>query len=85
MISSSWKQKNDYSIPYGCLLPKNVENLLLSGRNISGSHLAHSNFRIMSVCIALGEAAGAAAAISIRDNVKLRDVDVKKIQQSVGE
>ena len=84
-IQHGWKQQGTYTIPYGCLLPKNVENLLLSGRNISGSHLAHSNFRIMSVCIALGEAAGAAAAISIRDNVKLRDVDVKKIQESVGE
>ena len=80
-----FKQKNDYTIPYGCLLPKNVEGLLLSGRNISGSHLAHSNFRIMSVCIALGEAAGTAAALSIIDNVKLRDVDVSKIQQIVGE
>ena len=84
-IQHGWKQQGTYTIPYGCLLPKNVENLLLSGRNISGSHLAHSNFRIMSVCIALGEAAGAAAAISIRDNVKLRDVDVQKIQESVGE
>ena len=80
-----FKQRNDYTIPYGCLLPKNVEGLLLSGRNISGSHMAHSNFRIMSVCIALGEAAGTAAALSIIDNVRLRDVDVKKIQEIVGE
>ena len=75
----------DYTIPYGCLLPKNVEGLLLSGRNISGSHMAHSNFRIMSVCIALGEAAGAAAAISIKENKLLRDIDVAKIQAIVGE
>ena len=80
-----FKQRNDYTIPYGCLLPKNIEGLLLSGRNISGSHMAHSNFRIMSVCIALGEAAGTAAALSIIDNVRLRDVDVKKIQEIVGE
>ncbi len=80
-----FKQKNDYTIPYGCLLPKNIEGLLLSGRNISGSHMAHSNFRIMSVCIALGEAAGTAAALSIIDNVNLRRVDVKKIQEIVGE
>lgn len=53
-IQKEWKQFGDYTIPYGCLLPKNVEGLLLSGRNISGSHLAHSNFRVMSVCIALG-------------------------------
>ena len=81
----NYKQKKDYSIPYGCLLPKNVEGLLLSGRNISGSHLAHSNFRIMSVCMALGEAAGAAATISVQEGRLLRDVDVAKIQAEVGE
>jgi hypothetical protein len=84
-IQRNWKQKNDYTIPYGCLLPKNVEGLLLSGRNISGSHMAHSNYRIMSVCIALGEAAGVAAALSIKQNKRLRDVDVSQIQEIVGE
>ena len=79
-----FKQKSDYTIPYGCILPKNVEGLLLSGRNISGSHMAHSNFRIMSVCIALGEAAGTAAALSVKQNIKLRDVNVKEIQEIVG-
>lgn len=84
-VQQKWAQPDDYSIPYGCILPKGVDNLLLSGRNISGTHLAHSNYRIMSVCMALGEAAGAAAAISIKDNCSLLDVDVKKIQILVGE
>lgn len=84
-IQHEWKQPDDYSIPYGCLLPEKVDNLLLSGRNISGSHLAHSNYRIMSVCIALGEAAGTAAALSVKQNVPLAALDVKDIQQVVGE
>ena len=84
-VQHHFKQNNDYTIPYGCLLPKKIDNLLLSGRNISGSHMAHSNFRIMSVCIALGEAAGTAAAISVKENIPLIDVDVKKIQEIVGE
>ena len=84
-IQKNWKQKGDYTIPYGCLLPKKVEGLLLSGRNISGSHMAHSNFRIMSVCIALGEAAGTAAALSVKQDIRLLDVNVKKIQEIVGE
>ena len=84
-VQHKWTQNNDYTIPYGCLLPRNIEGLLLSGRNISGSHLAHSNFRIMSVCIALGEAAGAAAALSVKQGKKLRDIDVKEIQNEVGE
>ncbi|MBO5286831.1 MAG: FAD-dependent oxidoreductase [Clostridia bacterium] len=84
-VQHGWKQNNEYTIPYGCLLPKNVEGLLLSGRNISGSHLAHSNFRIMSVCIAIGEAAGVAAAISVKQKLKLSHVDVKEIQKHLGE
>ena len=84
-VQKKWSQPNDYTIPYGCLLPQKIEGLLLSGRNISGSHLAHSNFRIMSVCIALGEAAGVAAALSTAAGIPLADVDVKEIQKIVGE
>ncbi|MBE6542571.1 MAG: FAD-dependent oxidoreductase [Ruminococcaceae bacterium] len=84
-VQKNWTQKGRYTIPYGCLLPKNVEGLLLSGRNISGSHLAHSNFRIMRVCIALGEAAGVAAALSIKQEKRLRDIDVKEIQKVVAQ
>ena len=84
-VQKHFTQQKDYSIPYGCLLPKCVDGLLLSGRNISGSHLAHSNFRIMSVCMALGEAAGAAAALSVKQNISVRDVNVKEIQNIVGE
>lgn len=84
-VQHEWKQNGTYTIPYGCLLPKKVEGLLLSGRNISGSHLAHSNFRIMSVCIALGEAAGAAAALCVKQGKKsLKEVNVKEIQSIVG-
>ena len=84
-IQHGWKQKNDYTIPYGCLLPKKIDGLLLSGRNISGSHLAHSNFRIMSVCIALGEAAGVAGALAVKQNKPPREIDAREIQAVVGE
>lgn len=83
-VQHKFTQKGEYSIPYGCLLPKNVEGLLLSGRNISGSHMAHSNFRIMSVCIAIGEAAGIAAALSVEQDKALPDVDVREIQALAG-
>ena len=85
-VQHEFKQDADYSIPFGCIIPKGVEGLLLSGRNISGSHLAHSNFRIMSVCMALGEAAGAAAALAVKGGLSsVKDVDVKAIQAEVGE
>ncbi|MDD6213995.1 MAG: FAD-dependent oxidoreductase [Firmicutes bacterium] len=84
-IQKKWKQNEPYTIPYGCLLPKNIEGLLLSGRNISGSHLAHSNFRVMPIAMAVGEAAGTAAALSIKENRLLRNVDTAEIQKIVGE
>ncbi len=83
-VQHNFAQRKDYTIPYGCLLPDNVEGLLLSGRNISGSHMAHSNFRIMSVCIAIGEAAGIAAALSVKGDLRLRDVNVRDIQALAG-
>ncbi len=79
-VQHKWNQPEDYTIPYGCLLPENIEGLLLSGRNISGSHLAHSNFRVMTIALAIGEAAGIAAAISVKNNISLKEVNVKEIQ-----
>ncbi len=85
-IQHEWKQNGTYTIPYGCLLPKRIERLLLSGRNISGSHLAHSNFRIMSVCMALGEAAGAAASLCVNQKKdSLKEVSARDIQAIVGD
>ncbi len=52
-----------YDIPYRCLLPKGIEGLLVAGRCISGTHRAHASYRVMSICMAMGEAAGTAAAL----------------------
>ena len=73
-------QTKGYTIPYGCLVPQKIDGLLLSGRNISGTHMAHSNFRAMPICIGIGEAAGIAAALSVTQNKCIRDIDVKDIQ-----
>lgn len=79
-VQKNFTQKKGYTIPYGCLVPKKIDGLLLSGRNISGTHMAHSNFRAMPICLATGEACGTAAAIAVKERIRLRDVDVKKIQ-----
>ncbi len=82
-VQHSFRQKNGYTIPYGCIVPEKIEGLLLSGRNISGTHMAHSNFRAMPICVGIGEACGHAAAIAVKKNISLRDVDVKEIQALV--
>lgn len=72
-----------YTIPYGCIVPEKIDGLLLSGRNISGTHMAHSNFRVMPICAGIGEAGGIAAAICVKEGILPRDVDVKKIQKEL--
>ena len=79
----NFTQAKGYTIPYGCLVPKEIDGLLLSGRNISGTHMAHSNFRVMPICMGMGEAAGIAAALAIKQNKELRDIDVKDIQNKL--
>jgi hypothetical protein len=70
-----------YEIPYRCLLPLGVEQLLVAGRCISADHIAHGRSRNMPACMATGQAAGIAAAIAIDDGVPVRKVSVQKVQE----
>ena len=82
-VQKHFKQEKGYTIPYECLVPERIDGLLLCGRNISGTHMAHSNFRVMPICSGIGEAAGVAAAIAARKKINVRDVDVKEIQKQL--
>ncbi len=73
--------KGKYTIPYRCCVPKVVDNLLLAGRDICGTHKAHSNFRVMPICANIGQGIGVAAAQAVKDGVKARDVDVAAVQE----
>ena len=83
-IQKNFTQSKGYTIPYRCLLPEVKENLLLCGRNISGTHIAHSNFRAMPICVGTGEAAGTAAAIAVKTGKKLCEIDAADIRKKVG-
>ncbi len=83
-VQKHFSQTEGYTIPYRCLIPEAKENLLLCGRNISGTHIAHSNFRVMPICIGIGEAAGAAAYISVSRGTGLNDIDAKDIRKIIG-
>lgn len=74
-----------YDIPYRSLLPKNIDGLLLSGRNISGTHRAHASYRVMGVAMATGQAAGTAAALSAKHNCVPRTLDYHLIQAALKE
>jgi hypothetical protein len=83
-VQKHFKQTKGYTIPYRCLIPETKQNLLLCGRNISGTHMAHSNFRVMPICVGIGEAAGTAAFIAVSKDCSLCDVHAKEIRDIVG-
>jgi hypothetical protein len=73
-----------YHIPYRALVPQKVDNLLVAGRCISGEPLAHTSFRNMACCVATGQAAGTAAACSIKQEVSSSAVNVKLVQDALA-
>ena len=70
-----------YDIPYRSLVPLEIDGLLLSGRNISGTHRAHASYRVMGVAMATGQAAGMAAALCAQEGCVPRQLDYRKVQQ----
>lgn len=68
-------------IPYGSLLPKDVENLIVTGRCLSADQLAHSAVRVMPPCFAMGQAAGVAAAMAAKSGCLVKKIDLKEFHE----
>ena len=73
-----------YGIPYSCLLPEEYDNLIAASRGASFSHIAASSCRLSRTMMALGEAAGVASALALRDGAAYADVDVDEIRRQIG-
>jgi hypothetical protein len=69
-----------YDIPLRCLLPQRVDRLVIGGRCISGTHEAHSSYRVMPIAVATGQAAGVCAALAAREGKAARDVPAADVQ-----
>lgn len=72
-----------YEIPYRCLLSVSVPNILSSGRCISATHEGMAGSRVMGTCIAIGQAAGTAAAISSAQGCQPASLDVPTLQAAL--
>ncbi|MDA8227869.1 MAG: FAD-dependent oxidoreductase [Desulfitobacterium hafniense] len=84
----TFKQIGDdgsYGIPYRCLLPQGVENLLIAGRCLSATHKALASVRSIAACMVMGQATGLAAAMASKDNKTMREVDIKVLQATLRE
>ena len=67
-------------IPYRAMLPRGVRNLLVAGRAIGGDKIAHAATRNMACCAVAGQGAGVAAALSVKSNRDLAEVDLTAVQ-----
>ncbi len=72
-----------FHVPYRILIPQKVENLLVAGRCVAGDKMSHAATRQMMCCAVTGQGAGVAAAVSIKDNVNCREVDILKVQKGL--
>ncbi len=81
-VTARWIEGDGtYDIPYRCLLAREVDNLLAAGRCISTSHEALSTTRLTPSCMATGQAAGTAAALSLRSGGRPGLIDVDELQK----
>jgi len=69
-----------YDIPFRALVARDVDGLLLAGRCISGDYIAHASYRVTGNAVAMGEAAGAAAAVCARTRQLPHEVPWRDVQ-----
>ena len=72
-----------FQVPYGILVPRDIDNLLVAGRCVAGDKVAHAATRSQVCCAVTGQAAGVAAAVSLRDGVTTAGVDVGRVQTAL--
>jgi len=82
-FSDTVARGRDYTTPYRAMLPQNVENLLVAGRHYSATPTAQKISREIPPCMAMGEAAGVAAALALDAGVTVRNVDVAAVQRTL--
>ena len=73
----------DYYTPYRALLPKKVDQLIVAGRHYSAEPEAQKRSREIPPCMVQGEVAGVAASLALQEDIKIRDVDYRKIQKQM--
>ena len=73
-----------YDLPFRSFVPLRVDGLLTAGRCISGTHEAHASYRVMSICMAMGQAVGTAAALCVKTHAMPRNLDVPLLQKELA-
>ncbi len=76
-----YSRGESHGLPYRCLCPKHLDNLLVAGRTISTDRITQGSLRVMPSCLCEGEAAGVAAAVMLENTgANIHTIDVHKVQ-----
>ena len=76
---------NFYGVPYRSLVPQKIDNLLIAGRCVSADSTAAGAIRVMPPCMAMGQAAGTAAAMVVKEGCTPRTLDAQKLRALLKE
>ncbi len=79
------KAGETYSIPYRCLIPKGLNNVLVGGRSVGTDHAMQASIRVIPGCYITGQACGVAAAVCIENGTAAKNADIKKIQKILAQ
>lgn len=69
-----------FEVPYGCMVPLEVDNLLVAGRCVAGDMVSHAAMRNMMACTVTGQGAGVAAAVSLQQGRTTAEVEMEGVQ-----
>ena len=72
-----------FTVPLGCIIPKDVDGMLVAEKSISVTNLINGSTRLQPVTMELGQAAGALAALAIRKRKSVREVSVRDVQEAL--
>lgn len=85
-FSRRYSKGESHGVPYRCLTPKGLKNVLVAGRSISTDRALQGSTRVMPVCLAMGEAAGKAAVLAISQReIDVHSIDVKELRRQIIE
>lgn len=81
----SYGPGESYGIPYRCLIPQKLTNVLTAGKCISADRQMQASVRVMPGCYITGQAAGIAASLACRRGGQTRDIDIHQLQSLIME
>ena len=84
-LAMRYQDGESHGVPYRALLPKGLRNVLVAGRSVSSERSVNGSLRVMPVCLAMGEAAGMAAAMASDAGNDVRGVDVQRLRRKLRE